>query len=114
MKALDRIDLIDKIGRSLQARMGYEDISAYLKAHGVNKFTRRVNSKWIYTKALLTGEPDAVVLKIADELGIPHTYTVIADKNTAEATFWEAGHFRLFLSHLSTFKDTTETLKTAL
>ncbi|MDD5393531.1 MAG: toll/interleukin-1 receptor domain-containing protein [Thiothrix sp.] len=116
MRALDRIDLIDKVGRTLQSRMGYDDISAYLEASGVNtnKPTSNVNSKWKYTKDLLAGEPDTVVLKVADELGIPHTYTVVTDKNTAEATFWEAGYFRLFLSHISTFKDRTATLRKAL
>jgi hypothetical protein len=54
------------------------------------------------------------VLRIADELTIPHTYTVTATKETVEATFWEPHHFRLFLSHLSSFKKTTAVLQAAL
>ncbi len=116
MKALERINLIEEIANSLYARMDYENILRYCRAAGVNtdKPISSDNRNWLNTQDLLDGEPDAVVLKIADELGIPHTYTVIADKNTVEATFWEAGHFRLFLSHLSTFKEKTETLKAAL
>ncbi|MGB5597933.1 MAG: toll/interleukin-1 receptor domain-containing protein [Thiothrix litoralis] len=116
MKALDRIDLIEKIEESLLTRMVYENIVPYFRAMGINtnKTILSDNRHWLNTQDLLDGEPDAVVLKIADELGIAHTYTIVADKNTAEATFWEAGHFRLFLSHLSTFKDTTAHLQTAL
>ena len=47
MKVLDRLGLIDRIGRELQSRMGYADIATFLKAHGVdtNKPTSGVNSK---------------------------------------------------------------------
>lgn len=61
MKVLDRLELIDRIGRELQGRMGYSDIALFLKAHGVdtNKPTSGVNSKWVYSKELLADEPDA-------------------------------------------------------
>jgi hypothetical protein len=96
--------------------MSYADITTYLKANGIDisKPTSGVNSKWVYTKELLADAPAETVLRIADELGIPHTYAVTATKETVEATFWEAHHFRLFLSHLSTFKKTTGALQAAL
>lgn len=116
MKSLDRLSLIDRIGRELQARMSYADINAYLKASGIDtsKPTSGVNSKWVYTKELLADVPAQAVLRIADELEIPHTYTVTATKETVEATFWEPHYFRLFLSHLSSFKGTTAALQAAL
>lgn len=116
MKALDRLELIDRIGRELQSRMGYSDIATYLKARGVNtnKPTSGVNSKWVYSKELLTDEPDSRVIKIADELGVPHKYVVADATRTLEATFWEPLHFKLFLSHLSSFKKTTGQLQSAL
>lgn len=96
--------------------MGYADIAAYLKAYAIDtaKQTSGVNSKWVYTKELLADVPAQTVLAIADELEIPHTYTVTATKETVEATFWEPHHFRLFLSHLSAFKKTTAAFQTAL
>lgn len=116
VKNLDRLSLVDRIGRALQARMSYADITAYLKASGVDttKPTSGVNSKWVYTKELLADVPAEVVLRIADELQIPHAYTVTATKETVEATFWEPQHFRLFLCHLASFKKTTAALQTAL
>ena len=116
MKNLDRLSLIDRIGRELQARMSYPDITAYLKASGVDtsKPTSGVNSKWVYTKELMADATAETVLRIADELEIPHTYTVTATKETVEASFWEPHHFRLFFSHLSAFKKTTAALQAAL
>lgn len=116
MKALDRHTLLDKIGRELQARMGYADIKAYLRAQGVdtNKPTSGVNSKWVYTKEMLEDAPDKTILDIATELEIPHTYTVKPSGATIEATFWEPHHFRLFLSHLAAFKKQTGLLQGAL
>jgi hypothetical protein len=116
VKNLDRLELIDRIGRELQVRMSYVDIRVYLKTLGVDitKPTSGVNSKWIYAKELLADVPAETVVRIADELELPHTYVVTTDKATVEATFWEPQHFRLFLSHLSTFKERTGTLQAAL
>jgi hypothetical protein len=116
MKNLDRLSLIDRIGRTMQARMSYADIGAYLQAFGVDisKRTSGVNSKWVYTKELLADTPVETVIRIADELEIPHTHTVTPANETLESSFWEPLHFRLFLSHLSSFKQTTATLQAPL
>src|SRR5262245_36594674 len=116
MKNLDRLGLIDRIGRELQARMSYGDIDTYLQSFGVDtrKPTSGVNSKWVYTKELLADVPAETILRIANELTIPHAYTVTATKETVEATFWVPHHFRLFLSHLSSFKKTTAALQASL
>lgn len=116
MKVLERLELIDRIGRELQSRMGYSEIAVFLKAHGVDtkKPTSGVNSKWVYSKELLTDEPDARIVSIATELSVPHNHVVADPKRVLEATFWEPFHLRLFLSHLSSFKKTTGQLQAAL
>ncbi|HZV62649.1 MAG TPA: toll/interleukin-1 receptor domain-containing protein [Methylophilaceae bacterium] len=116
MKVLEKLSLIDRIGRELQSRMSYGDINTYLKAHGVDikKPTSGVNSKWVYTKELLVGEKDEVILAIANELQLPHSHADDDNQHTVEATFWEPFHFRLFLSHLSSFKKNTGLLQAAL
>lgn len=116
MKVLDRLDLIDRIGRALQSRMSYSEIDGYLKAHGVdvNKKTSDVNSKWVYTKELLSGEKDSLIIAIADEINVPHDYVVAENFSSIEPTFWHSFHFRLFLSHLSCFKKNTGQLQKAL
>lgn len=116
MKVLDRLSLIDRVGRELQSRMSFGEIARYLKAHGVDtgKATSGINSKWVYSKELLADEKEALILRIADELRVPHNYTVAGVDKTVEATFWEPAHFRLFLSHVSSFKKNTGLLQAAL
>jgi hypothetical protein len=116
MKVLDRLELIDRIGRELQSRMGYSDIAVFLNAHGVDtkKQTSGINSKWVYTKELLSDESDSLIVRIATELSVPHNHVVADPTRILEATFWEPFHLRLFLSHLSSFKKNTALLQAAL
>lgn len=116
MKPLDRLELIDRIGRELQSRMSYSDITTFLKAHGVDtkKQTSGVNSKWVYTKDLLNDEPDTHIVRIATELDVPHNHVVADSSRILEATFWEPFHLRIFISHLSEFKKTTGQLQAVL
>lgn len=116
MNALDKINLIDKIGRQLQSKMTYSDINAYLKAHSVDvtKPTSGANSKWIYTKELLVDVSNEILLRIANELNIPHNSVITSTNSTIEANFWLPSHFKLFISHISSFKKTTGILQTAL
>ncbi|UCV20263.1 toll/interleukin-1 receptor domain-containing protein [Ferribacterium limneticum] len=116
MKVIERLSLIDRIGRELQSRMSYGEIDTYLKAHGVDikKPTSGVNSKWVYSKELLADESEDLIIRIADELEVPHNHVVADSTKTLEATFWEPFHFKLFLSHLSSFKSTTGQLQAAL
>jgi hypothetical protein len=116
MKVLERLTMIDRIGRELQKRMTFGEIDAYLKAYGVDttRATSGVNSKWVHTKERLADEKDSVLIQIADELDIPHSYTVSTDHDIVEATFWEPFRFRLFLSHLSSFKSKAAQLQRCL
>jgi hypothetical protein len=116
MNNLERLDLIDRIARDLQSRMGYRDIDVYLGGHGVDtkRSTSGVNSKWVYAKELLAEEPVERIVRIATELQVPHKFVVTPAGIQTESTFWESGYFRLFLSHLSTFKKETALLQKAL
>lgn len=116
MKRIERLDLIDRIGRELQLRMSYADINVYLAGFDVdtNKETSSVNSKWVYTKELLADVPDETILKLADELEIEHGFVAPRDLDLSDSKFWITGHFRLFLSHLSSFKVKTAQLQKAL
>lgn len=113
---LERHSLVDRIGRELQARMGYTDIDIYLGGHGVDvkKPTSGINSKWVYAKERLSDAPDDLVVRIADELNLPHEYVTTPQAGVVEATFWHPQYFRLFVSHLSSYKKKTAALQTAL
>ncbi|MEQ8408764.1 MAG: toll/interleukin-1 receptor domain-containing protein [Gammaproteobacteria bacterium] len=116
MKQIDRFNLIDTIGRELQAQMTYSDIDIYLKGFGidVSKPTSGANSKWVYSKELLADEPDDIIIRIANELEVEHSYSLVSDVAIAGSGYWSPNHFRLFLSHLATFKKQTHLLKQAL
>lgn len=113
MRVLERIELLDRIGRELQSRMSYSDIDVYLGAHGVDckDFQPSTNSKWVYVKEILANAEEELLLSIANDLELEHGFSSAAPK---EATFWKAGHFKLFLSHLASFKVNTTRLQTAL
>lgn len=113
MKVLEKINLIDKISRELQSRMTYGDIDVYLSAHGIDckVSTTNINSKYVYSKEILAKVSEEKIIEIATELNISHQYSVAIKK---EATCWNPGYFRLFLSHLSAFKKSTSMLQAAL
>lgn len=116
MKVLDRINIIDKIGRKLQSQMSYGEIDIYLKAYGVDtkRQVSNVSSKWVYVKELLADARDDLIIKIADELEIPHGYALAGISTPIEASCWKPFYFRLFISHLSSFKNNTGKLRDAL
>lgn len=117
MKKLDRIELIDKIGRELQTRMTFQEIDAYLQSFEIDISSfQKGNSKWVYVKDILPYATDNVILEIATELKIEHESLDIIreDDYFVDANFWKPGHFKLFLSHLSSFKEKISLLKNEL
>lgn len=117
MKRIDRINLIDRIGRELQSTMTYADIKTYLSGFGVDtdkSTSDNGGSKWVYVKDILASEPEKIILKIADELEIDHDYIHQDIVEIPDSKFWHPNHFRLFLCHLSTFKDKTGQLQKIL
>ena len=71
--------------------MTHGEISAYLRGLGVDthKQTSGANSKWVFVKDLLADSASALILRIADELEIPHKYTVTPGRAVADSSFWE-------------------------
>lgn len=116
MRAIDRLNLLDKIGRELQSRMTYSDIDIYLGAFGVDtkKKTSSANSKWLYVKELLRDTGESTLFRLADELGLEHSFQSSRGVELRQSKFWVSGYFRLFISHLSPFKETAAKLQTAL
>lgn len=113
MNGLEKIEFLDNIGSELQSRMTFSDIDTYFRSHGIlTGDTRAFSSKRVYAKEMLADVKEEVLLKVASELGIIDTS--ISFDVTKEVGFWKIGHFRLFLSHLSSFKAQTSHLQTAL
>ncbi|HBC82546.1 MAG TPA: TIR domain-containing protein [Escherichia sp.] len=115
MNGLQKIEFLDKIGMELQSRMTFSDIDTYFRGHGVpTQDNYPHNSKRSYAKDMLAKVNNDVLFSIAGELGIidaPINTDVVRD---VEVGFWKPGNFRLFLSHLASFKIQTSHLQTAL
>lgn len=96
--------------------MSYSDIDVYLTGFGVDtkKETSGANSKWVYSKELLADAGNETLFKIADELEIEHDYTTPSRTDLSDSKFWLAGHFRLFLSHISSIKEKASQLQSGL
>lgn len=117
MKKLQKIELIDEIGRELQERMKFNEIYGYFKSYEIpTDHQPSYNSKYVYVKEVLPKVNDNIVLEIASELGIVHegVSSIQTKVKESEATFWKPGHFKLFVSHLSNFKKTIGILKAEL
>ncbi|WP_218395572.1 toll/interleukin-1 receptor domain-containing protein [Alteromonas lipotrueae] len=113
MNGLEKIEFLDSIGAELQSRMTFSDINTYFRTHGVpTDDTVEYSSKRIYAKEMLADVDEELLLELASELGIIDTS--ISSDTKKDVGFWKPGHFRLFLSHLASFKVQTSHLQTAL
>lgn len=113
MNGLEKIELIDAIAVELQSRMTFSDIDVYFSGHKVpTEASYPTNSKRSYSKDMLSKVSDEVLFKIAEELSLE--IPMMNATSTKEVTFWKAGHFKLFISHLASFKVQTSHLQSAL
>jgi hypothetical protein len=115
MKHAERGDLVDRIGREVQGRMGAREVGPYLKKFGLDVFDPEdaMRSKWAYAKRVLAGPSDEVVLKIADDLGM-NASAVAAGASLPPAIWQGSTKFKLFISHVSADKEKAMRLRACL
>lgn len=114
MRAIDRIALIDKIGRALQSRFWYDEINTFLGTYGIDP-PRDVttNSKWVYSKTALRNAQEVTLLRVAEELDIaPEAHG--ARPQIAPENWRDTAMFKLFISHISKDKVTATRLSATL
>jgi len=114
MRVTEKLELVSKIGRELQSRFSYEEIDAFLAEFGVEPPKNVTsNSKWVYSKAALGGQPDHTVLRIAEELEmiapVGGSHFLAPPRNWKDTQL-----FRLFISHISKDKLKATRLKECL
>ncbi|WP_084327106.1 toll/interleukin-1 receptor domain-containing protein [Salinarimonas rosea] len=100
MRSTEKLRLIDKVARELQARYRYDEIDQFLAEYGVNPPTEvHYNSKWVYSKVALRGVENAKLLRIAQDLGIFSEAVGFGDDSPE---LWrDAQSMRIFISHVS-------------
>lgn len=113
MRPIEKIELLEKIATELQARMTYSDIDVYLAAFGVEAryIQSSYNSKRVYVKDNLANATPELLISIAQDLDFESLPSQSVKKTP---THWRTGQFRLFLSHLATFKVQASALQSAL
>jgi hypothetical protein len=114
MRVSDKLAVIDKVGRALQAKFTYDEIRTFLaefKIHAPDLISG--NSKWVFSKNALQGVQTDTLLEIAEELGVdvPRSSGAAA---TAPENWKNTNRFRLFISHISKDKDKATRLKDCL
>ncbi|HBR0880162.1 TPA: toll/interleukin-1 receptor domain-containing protein [Klebsiella pneumoniae] len=115
MNGLEKIKLLDKIAIELQSSMTFSDIDNYFRGHGVpTQDSYPHNSKRSYAKDMLAMVDESKIFTIAGELGLVDASNLTDTLQQVDVGFWKPGHFRLFLSHLASFKIQTSHLQTAL
>lgn len=114
MRVSEKLALIDKIGRELQSRFSYGEIDAFLAEYQIQPPQNIIpNSKWVYSKAALSGVPEEIIIKIAAELDMAVagvTGTLLEPPRNWQGT----KAFRLFISHISKEKTKATRLKDCL
>src|SRR5215467_25615 len=92
-----RLDLIDRIGRTLQSRYTFADLDMYLAEFKISPpqdATR--GSKWVYTKEALRDVPLDTVIKIAEDLELEQGIRAAHGISTAPRSWQGTNKFRLF------------------
>ena len=115
MRVKQRLDLIDKLSRELQARYSYGDIDIFLSSVGITipSNYQGPNSKWSYSKEALRDADEASLLRVAEELDVSLP-SMASIKMPAPVSWADITAFRLFVSHLAVHKDRALRMKEAL
>ncbi len=110
-----RLNLIDRIGRTLQSRYGFADIDLYLAEFKIappKDATR--GSKWVYTKEALRDVSLDTIIKIAEDLGLEQEIRAAHGASTSPRNWQGTTKFRLFINHIAKDKDKTTRLRDCL
>lgn len=114
MRATEKLQLIDRIGRALQSRFGYDEIDAYLAEFGVSPPENvSANSKWVYSKTALHGVATDKVIAIAEDLKLENCHAQHG-VSVPPQNWTGTNRFKLFISHIAVHKDRATRLKECL
>ena len=117
MNVTARMELLEKIGSTLQSKYTFAELHDYFAALKiavpVEPPGQTFGSKRVFSKEALKSTPDDALLEIAEELGInihpAQGAALVPPRNWKDTT-----RFRAFISHVSKDKDKATRLKTCL
>lgn len=110
LTASQRITLMGEISQRLGDE-GYPLIDATLKVFGIKTQDTWSAGRDEYVLSMLDGTPEEKLIELAQHVGFDFPTHA---ENQIDPPFWQAGAFRVFISHLSTHRAFTGELKVAL
>jgi len=112
LRVSDKIALINKVGRVLEARYDYNEIDIFLAEYDIEG-PEESTDKCVYSKTALRGVANNVLLEIAQELDVDMPRTIAAAANPPR-NWLDTTDLRLFVSHTSRHKEKAMRLKECL
>lgn len=115
MRPSQRLTVIDRIGRELQARYTFDEIDVYLGAFGIKPGgdAGSYNSKWVYSKNQLSEASSDVLSRIVEDLEL-EGLSALAHQGDPPDIWVGSNKFRLFVSHVSAEKTKATRLRDCL
>ena len=114
MRPSERLALIDRIGRVLQARYTFADIDFYLAEFGIETSeSTGFGSKWLYAKDALSSVSENTLAQIVEDLELGTLAAMVA--SISPPSNWaNTEDFRLFISHIAVHRDKATRLRECL
>jgi len=113
------MELLERVASELQRLYTFSDLDIYLKSKGVDvtKPTSANNSKRVYAKQILAQHDDDVLIDVAIDLelvSLKEAEQVPSLGANVVPSFWIPGYFKVFISHLASFKKGAAALRAEL
>ncbi len=112
MRAIDRVNAVREVTSAITATFDFDDIEIFFSRIGCHRPSGSYNRADL-VRAYLAKCSDSTLLDIGDQLGLSshntHGHTISTDSK-----YWLVDHFRVFISHVHTTKQTAANLKFAL
>lgn len=107
MNSYQRLSLINEIAYKLQQEMTTTEINMLLGPYNLKSPKQTsVGSKRVYVQGLLSDEQTALILRVANDIGIDtKQYSLSAGTGQDLQSVWLAGKKRAFISHLARDKE---------
>jgi hypothetical protein len=114
MRVTEKLALAERLGAELQSRYTFAELDRFLAAFGIDISKHEWgNSKRVYSRDILSAEPERVLRAVAEELELDPASTTGRVTDFPEA--WRGKtDFRLFISHVSKDKAIAHRLREAL
>ncbi|MEQ1714816.1 MAG: toll/interleukin-1 receptor domain-containing protein [Hyphomicrobium sp.] len=112
MRAIDRVNAVREITNAVISEFDFDDIEIFFSRIGLRRPSGSY-SRADLVRAYLTKCADSTLLEIGDQLGLSKSYAH-GNGHLGDSKYWLVDHFRIFISHVHTTKQSAANLKSTL